>query len=486
MSRQGLHVRKRATIKSSKAARAWAGISLCVALAGCGEDDGKTPVADAGPVAVDSSTSPANPTASTDGAVAPSTPGQPTLPTQPATDGGTPVVTADGAVVPVTPPTDSGAPPVIVDTTNAVYGVSVQVLGEEADNTYVSTLRNIEPQTVDLKKAIEVGGRSSIATIGGWLFIGEDESPVIRRFTVAADGKLTEEKDKQLNFSNEGLAAVILDEWRNTFISPTKAYLYDDTSGGHIIWNPTTMTITGRIPAGDLARDGLTIDGSPGILRGNRLFRTVTWKNWDEFKTSTEQYVMVFDTDTDKLLSKTPESRCPGLTAQITQDEKGTLYFSNWIWNVAETLVRQAPKSCAIRILPGAETPDPSWMLTYSDITGGKEGAGFAYTKDGKALLSVFDATGLTFDATTDISDVASEERWDLYTVDIAAKTLVKVDGIPRFAGGYTQLKLDGLSLAFFPAADYSSTTLYELPAAGPAKKRLELGGWAYQLLRLK
>jgi hypothetical protein len=309
---------------------------------------------------------------------------------------------------------------------------------------------------------------------------------VIRRYTVAADGKLTEEKDKVLNFANEGLASVLLDEWRNTFISPTKAYLYDDTSGGHIIWNPTTMTITGRIPADDLVREGLTIDGSPGFLRGNRLYRTVTWKNWDDFKTSSEQYVLVFDTDNDKLLSKTADSRCPALTAQITQDEKGTLYFSNWIYNVAETLVRQAPKSCAIRILPGSETPDPSWVLTYSDLTGGKEGAGLSYTKDGKALLSVFDATGLTIDATTDISEITKEERWDLYAVELEAKTVAKVDGTPRFAGGYTQLKLDGLQLAFFPAADYSSTTLFELPAAGPAKKRLELPGWSYQLLRIK
>lgn len=486
MSRQGLKPRTRATTNGTKAACAWAGLTLCVVLAGCGDDDGSKTLADAGPVAVDASTSPVNvpPSTTSDGGVV--TPVTPGTPSTPATDGGTPPVTApaDGGSAPVTGPVDSG-PPVVVDTKNAVYGISVQVLGEEADNTYVSTLKNIDPQTVDTKQALEIGGRSTIATTGGWLFLGEAESPVLRRFAVGADGKLAEDKDKQLNFSNEGLSEVSLDEWNNTFISPTKAYL-SDGEGGFIVWNPTTMAISGRIPAVDLTRESLSIDGSPGFVRGNRLFRTVFWKNWDEFKTSSEQYVLVYDTDTDKLLSKTPESRCPGLNAQITADEKGTLYFSNWVYNVSETLVRGAPKSCAIRILPGVETTDPSWVLTYSDITGGKEGAGFAYTKDGKALLSVFDATGLTFDATTDISDVSKEVRWDLYTVDLETKAVAKIEGVPRSAGGYTQLKLDGMTLAFFPAASYESTTLFELPTSGPAKKRLELPGFAYQLVRLK
>ncbi|MEY4508686.1 MAG: hypothetical protein RLZZ450_808 [Pseudomonadota bacterium] len=482
MSRLGRNPRVRATTKSTKTACAWAGLTLCVVLAGCGDDDGTKTLADAGPLAVDASSSPSTvPPATTDGGVV--TPGTPGTPVTPAADGSTPVATTDAGTPVVTAPVDSGAP--VVDTKNAVYAVSVQVLGDEADNTYVSTLKNLEPQTVDTKQAIEVGGRSSIATVGGWLFIGEEESPVLRRFAVGADGKLAEDKDKQLNFSNEGLSAVSLDEWNNTFISPTKAYL-SDGEGGFIVWNPTTMAITGRIPAVDLAREGLSIDGSPGFVRGNRLFRTVFWKNWEEFKTSSEQYVLVYDTDTDKLLSKTPESRCPGLNAQITADEKGTLYFSNWVYNVAETLVRQAPKSCAIRILPGAETADPSWVLPYADITGGKEGAGFAYTKDGKALLSVFDATGLTFDANTDLSKVSKEVRWDLYTVDLETKAVAKMEGAPRSAGGYTQLKLDGLTLAFFPAASYESTTLFELPTSGPAKKRLELPGFAYQLVRIK
>ncbi len=52
--------------------------------------------------------------------------------------------------------------------------------------------------------------------------------------------------------------------------------------------------------------------------------------------------------------------------------------------------MKDAPKSCVLRIPKGQDTVDPDWSLTFSDVTGGHEGAQLSYIADGKAVFAGF------------------------------------------------------------------------------------------------
>ena len=45
---------------------------------------------------------------------------------------------------------------------------------------------------------------------------------------------------------------------------------------------------------------------------------------------------------------------------------------------------------------------------------------------------------------------------------------------------------MDGRLLLLLPAADYASTTVYELTAAGKAEALFQTPGWAYQFVQIR
>ncbi|HVK75938.1 MAG TPA: hypothetical protein VM734_21550, partial [Kofleriaceae bacterium] len=320
--------------------------------------------------------------------------------------------------------------------TGPVFVVANEVYTDDSSTTYVNVLDSLDIDQVDYTKAIEIaGGRATIATTNGWLFVAPPDEPVIIRYEIDGARKLVE--TGRVSFANYGLDAIWVDEWGNTFISPTKAYLTNSDDGTALVWNPTTMEITGEIaPLQDLVRAGTTINSSPSVVRGDRLYRAIFWSNWQAWETSTEQYVAVYDTTTDRMIDLVPESRCPGLSNRVARDEAGNLYFSNWVHNVSETLVRGAPKSCAVRISAGADRPDADWTLPYADVTDGREAAMFSYIGDGKAMLNVFHDERATYDENTDPSALIGTANWRLWNIDPVAKTGAPVEGLDWMAGG--------------------------------------------------
>lgn len=426
--------------------RAFAGFALIAAL-GCGDEDAKTPP----------------------------------------TGAGTPQTDASG-----TSSAPDGGPQVSATSTDALYAVTSEVYNGDESISYISLLKKLEPQTIDVKTSIEVGGgRASIAAVGGWLFVASGEAPTIKRYSV--DGGKLSEASEQIDFSAH-VGSVSLDPWGSTIVSATKAYLFDGETGAIVVWNPTTMAILGRIepPADFFVRpDGLFFDAGPGFVRGDRLYRVVTWKRDDfdkgKFNYAPEQYLFVYDTTTDKLISMTSEQRCPALTGAITQDEKGTLYLTTWMKYISETLTVGKPKSCSLRIPAGSDTVDPSWILTYADVTGGQEASVLSYSQNGNALLAVYDTTGQEIDATSNQFDVAYAVTRDLYNVDLNTRKATKVAGVPKFAAGYVQVALDNHRVAFTPIdEDFSKTVAYDVPLTGEATKLFELPGFSYQLVRVR
>jgi hypothetical protein len=351
--------------------------------------------------------------------------------------------------------------------------------------SYLNLLSSLDVPAIDPAQGREyIGGRAFLRAYNGWVFVGEPATPIVRRYSVSESGALVDERT--ISFADYGLEAGTIDPWSVAFISPSKAYLFDFKEGVHVIWDPSSMQITGEIPPSpEFFRENLTTDGSPGVVRGNRLYRSLFWANYDTGEYSTDHLLAVFDVDQDRLIETVRETRCPAPGNLAHMDEQQNIYFSNWIWPIAGMLMKDAPPSCVLRIGKDSERFDPDWTLSFSELSGGHQGGMFTYTGDGQALAAVFDESKTSFDAATDPFDYAGSPVWSIWNVDVTTRTGAPVPGIPLSAGAYTPAVLDGRTFLMVPNAGWSSSDLYEVKPDG-AVPSLEVPGWSYMFVKVR
>jgi hypothetical protein len=361
-----------------------------------------------------------------------------------------------------------------------VFAVMYEVYDDVGSNSYLAFVNSLDVASIDPGASREfAGGRAFLRVYNGWIFVGDAATPKVTRFSIA-DGELVE--DGTISFANYGLKAGSIDKWQQSFISPTKAYLFDMASAKHIIWDPTTMTITGVIePPAEFTREGLVVETSPPAVRGNRLYRAIFWANYDTAEYSQDQLFAVYDLDTDKLIETVAGTRCPNPGNLVHADEAGNFYFSNWIWPIAGTLMKGRAENCVLRIGVGSDRFDADWSLDYQELSGGKQGAMFSYLANGRGLVSIFDDSQVTFDETTDPWKYAGSPYWSIWSVDIAARTAAPIDGLPLSAGAYTPLQFADRSFVMLPKSDWSETRLYEI-TGNSATPGMIVPGWSYMI----
>jgi hypothetical protein len=380
------------------------------------------------------------------------------------------------APVDTEPPTDAATP---------LYAVMYEVFDDVGSNSYLNVVDSLDIDAIDGSTSREYGGgRAYLRVYNGWVFIGSPTEPVVTRYTLGNDGQL--EEAGEISFANFGLDSGTIDEWAATFISPTKAYLFDTAQGVTILWDPTSMRITGSIEGPDeFTREGLVTSSSSGVLRGNRLYRSLFWRNNDTAEYSGDQLLVVYDVESDQLIDMAAETRCPSPENRAFVDEQGNIYFSNWIWSVAGTLMRDAASNCVLRIPPGSDRFDPDWSLPFAEISGGHEGGVFTYVSQGQGLAAIFDETRTNFDAMTDPWDYAGSGNWQLWSVDLEARSGTPIAGIPHNAGAYTPALVDDRLFVIVPKEGWAEVELYEIQG-NQATPGLSIPGWSYGIERIR
>ncbi len=369
----------------------------------------------------------------------------------------------------------------------AVYAVPTEVYGADfaTSTSYVPLVPSLDVARIELEDAREVDGRASIASIGDWLYVASSSAPVVERFEVQADGSL---KDAgRLNFANYGVPEFFaIDDWGAVFVNATKAYIFNGSDGSHVVWNPTTMKITGEIPGPDVVVEGYNLE-SVAVVRGNRMYRIFTVLNYDTWEFLPEpQYLAVYDVETDELLDLVEDARCPQLYSRPFVDEGGDIYFSGWVWTPGLTLTSDYPASCALRVKSGEDTFDQDWQLNFAaDVTGGREAGIMRYLGDGKGLLDVFYDERVTIDAETDSQELVNTPNWRLWQIDLESKTGAPLEGLDFKAGGYQDVAVDGRTFLMVPNEDYSETTGLEV-VDGEAVEVFEVKGSSYNMVRAR
>lgn len=351
--------------------------------------------------------------------------------------------------------------------------------------SYVPVVSSLDVDEVSIDDAKELNGRASSAVVGEWLFLASSSEPVVTRYTVDDEGRLSE--DGRLNFSNYGVPEHFsIDSWGAVFVNEEKAYIFNGSDGSHIVWNPSTLEITGEIPGPDVVVEGYNLE-SVAIVRGDRMYRVFTALNYDTWEFLAEpQYMAVYDVESDELVDLVEETRCPQLYSRPFVDESGDIYFSGWVWTPGLTLTSDYPKSCALRVKSGEDDFDRDWQLDFAaDLTDGREAGIMRYLGNGKALLDVFYDERADINDETDAQELSNTPNWRLWTVDLEAMTGAPVEGLDFKAGGYTDVQVDGRTFLMVPNENYSRTTAYEV-IDGEAVETFEIEGSSYQMVRVR
>lgn len=366
-----------------------------------------------------------------------------------------------------------------------LYAIMYEVYDDESSNSYLSVLDSLDLDALDPSQDREfAGGRAFLATFEGAVFIGSPDEPRVTRYTVDDRGGLIE--GASISFANYGVHTGSLDAWNVNFIRSDKAYLFNFEEGNTLIWDPSEMEIVGEIPAPDelVPQEGWAISGSPGLVRGNRLFRSLHTEDYDSYGYSQDSLLAIYDIDDDSLLEVVPQTRCPALGGLAHEDEAGNLYFGNWIWPVAGSILYDWADTCVLRIQPGADRFDDDWQLTYTDLFEGRQGAQFSYVAGGQALVAVFNEDETSFDAETDPWEYAGRDVWGVWRVDLESREKIEID-IPRSSGAFTPVRLDGREFLLVPSENWDATDLYEV-IGERAEHKLHIPGWSYQFVKIR
>jgi hypothetical protein len=377
---------------------------------------------------------------------------------------------------------DAGAPAL-----GALYATPSEVYGADfmTSTSYVPVVPSLDVPSISIQNAREVDGRASVARVGKYVFVASANAAVANRFVVDAEGAL--QPDGNINFSTQGLPPYFsIDSWGALFVSETKAYIFNGTDGSMIVWNPTTLTITGKIPGPGIVRQGYEIQ-SGSVVRGNKLYRIFSLVNYDAWDfLTTGQVLVVYDLDTDQQLSMVEENRCPQLYGKPFVTEAGDIYFSGWVWPATLPLVRDFPKSCALRVLAGQDTFDPSYKLDFAANFEGHEGAMMSYLGNGQALLDVFHQERATYTASSDPQMLANTKNWRVWKVDLATGKGAPLEGLDFTGAGYSLAQVDSRSFLLTPDDEtYSATTAWEV-LNGALKQSFKIQGSLYHIVRVR
>lgn len=314
----------------------------------------------------------------------------PQTPSGTVVDGGIVTVTDSG---PDTPPilpipdggeAGTGEPPLYFFSTMVFTGANFFTYVSLADR-FDSSLSSFD----GTKDGLELPSYPNFALEFGAAFAAHPSRPEITRLDVGLDRKLF--KGKTITFagaSASGIEAVL-------FVNPEKAYFFDVATAKAIVWNPTTMELTGKtidISAFlklDIGRAAVPNGKSLNVRKsGAEWTLPVYYVDTTTFKLVRAAGVAILNVETDTVVSVVHDDRCyDGVTA-VASASGDYYYFPGWGSANDFYMKATAPKphTCALRLPAGQNTFDATSVLDLTTLAGGDDtgnGGGQGAVSDG-------------------------------------------------------------------------------------------------------
>lgn len=362
------------------------------------------------------------------------------------------------------------------------YVVGSIVFGERDQAGYVApreTLAGCGDEK--LKHAYEFAGLADVWVEDGAVFVASGEAPTITRYALTDAGELAPQGT--VSFGSYGVISAAF--WNNKFASAEKAYMANGPTQ-FVVWNPTTMTITGTVDLPELeAREGLEarvgLADRADVVSGGRLYQPMYWSDDSYAERADDSRIAVLDVATDELVDVI-EAPCPGLDMG-TVDEDGYLYFSNWTGGAGTHLVLGTAATCVVKVDPATLTA--TRLFHFADVTGGREGAAFHALGGGRFAFSTFHHERVDIEGATDPFTIIAGEDWALWVYDAATGQAEPAPGAQWNSGAVVWYEIGGRPYALLPGADYATTSVYDL-GGETATRLFGVSGWAIRLFQVR
>lgn len=329
------------------------------------------------------------------------------------------------------------------NTGRADSAVVVAILTRGPDDTFQTYLLASEgaPQGgLDLSTALELPD-ALVAQNDEAIFIGDNERLVFQRYEVNADYSFTLAGE----FSLQGYGVDYINN-QPLFFSPTTAYYVDAPRGQIIVFNPTTMQITGDIQVPELLRDDYLVWLGPSHRVGDRYLSAVLYTNEDYTATAPDSTVgIILEDNPDEPIRFLRDTRGIGAYLSLV-DSRGDLYLAaDGLSGDLALTGQDVPSSRVLRVPNGADAVDPSYMLDLGQLL------------DTPATFGFWPVAGDKFVVQAWASDVDPRKvlepgaggfgapYFDWMFVDIGTGTSQPVRGLQRSVANNTiRLALDG------------------------------------------
>lgn len=262
-------------------------------------------------------------------------------------------------------------------------------------------------------------------------FTGNGENLTFTKYSVAEEGKKIKAGEK-FSLANEGVTSL---QERNVFLSDTKAYYIDNTQGQIVIWNPQEMKITGSFDLPEEFANGYkgftTQLGFNGYqLNGNRLSIPVGWVNFEAATHLDKTGLAIIDTQNDKVLSYTEDTRCALATEPVFMDNGDVYYGQSERYHFSKQARTEETAGCILRKEAGANKFDQNYdPYMMQQVEGKKVGMSlFNAPKEGHAYFRVLNTDKLKW--SPDVEGIKYYNTvWYTYEINLLENKVVgKVD----------------------------------------------------------
>lgn len=343
---------------------------------------------------------------------------------------------------------------------------------------------------IRLDNAVEVPGGAGVFGLPstGRFYVGEGESPTIRRYLVGQDGSFQRD-GPSISLANFGVVSASESAGRVPFVSANKAYFIERT-GTVVVWNPETMEITGSIDLGLPSEESFrtNLETAPKLVNG-KLYIAFGFWDFANVRVLPRAGVVVIDTATDQVVNTAEDPRCGGIFHSALADD-GFIYYACGTYIAAANRIfgqSNAPESCLLRIEVGENEWDADFYVPIQSITGGRIGGELVGAGDA-LFIRAFDevSSGVTIGAETTTFDITSAEAWHWWQLSAGAVSAVRVMSLPPSPSGGTVYEFGGRVFTSDSNSDFTESTIVEMTAQGGPVVRTTVQGFATALLQVR